>query len=54
VFFNKSQSQGEAQLPKYGNVMRVQVYGAPELRAVRINVDTATPWVFSFAPLYVE
>jgi len=47
-------SQGEAELPKYGNVTRVQVYGAPELRAVRINVDTQTPWVFSFSPLYLE
>ncbi len=47
-------SQGEATLPKYGNVTRVQVYGAPELRAVRIDVDTDTPWVFSFSPLYLE
>ena len=47
-------SQGEAKLPKYGNVTRLQVYGAPELRAVRIDVDTNTPWVFSFSPLYLE
>lgn len=47
-------SQGEVDLPKYGNVTRVQVYGAPELRAVRIDVDTDTPWVFSFSPLYLE
>lgn len=47
-------SQGETELPKYGNVMRLQVYGAPELRAVRVDVDTDTPWVFSFSPLYLE
>ncbi|MGE0621180.1 MAG: hypothetical protein AB7I04_22020 [Pseudomonadales bacterium] len=47
-------SRGEAEMPQYGNVTRVQVYGAPELRAVRIDVDTDTPWVFSFSPLYLE
>ncbi len=47
-------SQGEIKKPRYGNITRLQVYGAPELRAVRIDVDTSTPWVFSFAPLYVE
>jgi len=47
-------SQGEVKLPKYGNVTRLQVYGAPELRAVRVDVDTGTPWVFSFSPLYLE
>ncbi|MEK8031995.1 hypothetical protein AACH06_14300 [Ideonella sp. DXS29W] len=39
---------------KGGNVMRLQVYGAPEIRAVRIGVDTATPWVFSFSPLFMQ
>lgn len=47
-------SQGETELPRYGNVTRLQVYGAPELRAVRIDVDTGTPWVFSYSPLYLE
>ncbi len=47
-------SRGEVELPRYGNVTRLQVYGAPELRAVRIGVDTTTPWVFSFSPLYLE
>ncbi len=47
-------SQGEVEQPEYGNVTRLQVYGAPELRAVRVNVDTSTPWVFSFSPLYLE
>ncbi len=45
-------SQGESRPPLYANITRVQVYGAPELKAVRISVDTDTPWVFGFAPLY--
>jgi hypothetical protein len=45
-------SQGEVKPPLYANITRVQVYGAPELKAVRIGVDTDTPWVFSFQPLY--
>jgi hypothetical protein len=47
-------SQGEAQPPKYANITRLQVFGAPDLRAVRVNVDTDTPWVFSYSPLYVD
>jgi hypothetical protein len=45
-------SQGEAKPPLYGNITRLQVYGAPELRAVQVQVDTETPWVFAFQPLY--
>ena len=45
-------SQGEGKPPLYANITRVQVYGAPELKAVRISVDTDTPWVFSYSPLY--
>ena len=45
-------SQGEGKPPLYANITRVQVYGAPELKAVRISVDTETPWVFSYSPLY--
>jgi hypothetical protein len=45
-------SQGESEPPKYANVTRLQVYGAPELKAVKVTVDTATPWVFGFEPLY--
>lgn len=45
-------SQGESQPPKYSNVTRLQVYGAPELKAVRVSVDTGVPWVFGFEPLY--
>jgi hypothetical protein len=47
-------SQGEAKPPKYANITRLQVYGAPELRAVKVSVDTKTPWIFSFSPLYTE
>jgi hypothetical protein len=45
-------SQGESKPPLYGNITRLQVFGAPELKAVQVDVDTATPWVFSFQPLY--
>ena len=44
--------QGEAKPPLYANITRLQVYGAPELKAVKIRVDTDTPWVFGFEPLY--
>lgn len=39
---------------KGANLTRLQVYGAPEIRAVRVGVDTGTPWVFSFTPLFAE
>ncbi|WP_332770329.1 hypothetical protein [Phenylobacterium sp.] len=45
-------SQGEVKPPLYANITRLQVYGAPELKAVKVGVDTETPWVFSFEPLY--
>jgi len=45
-------SQGEGKAPLYSNITRLQVYGAPELKAVRVSVDTDTPWVFGFTPLY--
>lgn len=45
-------SQGEGKAPLYSNITRLQVYGAPELKAVRISVDTDTPWVFGFTPLH--
>ena len=34
--------------------MRLQVYGDPEVRAVRVTVDPDTPWVFGFEPLYLQ
>lgn len=45
-------SAGEFAPPKYANITRLQVYGAPEIKAVRVDVDTETPWVFSFSPLH--
>lgn len=47
-------SRGEVESPRFANITRLQVFGAPELRAVRVDVDTDTPWVFGFTPLYVE
>lgn len=46
--------RGEGQAPLYDNITRLQVYGAPQIRAVRVTVDTETPWVFGFEPLYAE
>ena len=43
---------GELTPPKYDNITRVEVFGAPDLKAVRISVDTDTPWVWGFTPLY--
>jgi hypothetical protein len=34
------------------NVTRLQVYGWPEMKAVRISVDTSKPWVFGFEPVH--
>ncbi len=34
------------------NLMRLQVYGWPDMKAVRVHVDTSKPWVFGFEPLY--
>lgn len=45
-------SGGESAPPKWDNITRLQVYGAPDLRAVKVSVDTDTPWVFSYEPLY--
>jgi len=34
------------------NVLRLQVYGWPDMKAVQVHVDTSKPWVFGFEPLY--
>lgn len=34
------------------NVTRLQVYGWPDMKAVRVSVDTGKPWVFGFEPVY--
>ena len=43
--------RSESAPPKYDNITRLQVLGAPDLRAVRMTVDTDTAWVFGFSPL---
>jgi hypothetical protein len=45
---------GEEEMPKHANITRLQVYGAPEIRAVRVHVEPETSWVFGFSPLYVR
>ena len=45
-------SGGESAAPKYGNITRLHVYGAPEIKDVKVDVDTDTPWVFGFSPLH--
>lgn len=44
--------QGEGKPPLNGNITRLQVFGAPELKAVTVTVDPDTPWVFGFTPLH--
>ena len=34
------------------NITRLQVYGWPDMKAVRVNVDVAKPWVFGFEAVY--
>lgn len=36
------------------NVTRLEVYGWPDMKAVRVSVDTDKLWVFGFEPLYGE
>lgn len=49
-----AESRGESQAPLYDNITRLEVYGAPQIRSVKVSVDTKTPWIFSFSPLYNE
>jgi hypothetical protein len=34
------------------NLVRLEVYGAPDVHAVRVTVDTENPSVFGYAPLF--
>jgi hypothetical protein len=34
------------------NLTRLQVYGWPDMKAVRVTVDVTKPWVFGFEPVY--
>jgi hypothetical protein len=47
-------SKPDLELPgvAHPNVTRLQVYGWPDMKAVRVTVDTTKPWVFGFEPLY--
>lgn len=46
--------RGEEEPPAHANLVRLQVYGAPEIRAVEVRVEPDTPWVFGFRPLYTR
>jgi len=41
-----------AKTSVHDNVTRLQVYGWPDMKAVRVSVDTTTPWVFGFESLF--
>ena len=45
------QKQGERIETRYDNFTRLQVFGHPELRAVKVTVDTDTEHVFGFVPM---
>jgi len=36
------------------NLTRLQVFGWPDMKAVRVSVDTEKPWIFGFEPLYAK
>ena len=42
--------RGEDNIVQLGNFTRLQVFGHPELRAVKVSVDVGSDQVFSFAP----
>ena len=39
---------------RYRNIVRLQVFGDPEIRGVQVGVDTTKSWVFSYEPIYLE
>ena len=45
-------STGETAPLQYANITRLQVFGSPEIKAVRVSVEPDTPWVFSYSPLH--
>lgn len=47
-------SQFAAHGLAFGNLVRLQVYGDPEVRAMRVSVNPSSPHVFGFEPLYLE
>lgn len=36
------------------NITRLQTYGWPDMKAVRVSVDTGKRWVFGFEPVYAD
>jgi hypothetical protein len=42
----------DAPAVEHANLTRLQVYGWPDMKAVRVTVDVSKPWVFGFEPLY--
>lgn len=44
----------DAATVSHPNITRLQVYGWPDMKAVRVTVDTDKPWVFGFEPLYAD
>jgi len=38
----------------HANLTRLQVYGWPDMKAVRVSVDVSKRWVFGFEPLYAD
>ncbi len=34
------------------NLLRLEVYGWPDVKAAQVNVDTSKRWVFGFEPRY--
>jgi len=39
---------------KHPNVTRLQTYGWPDMKAVRVSVDIGKRWVFGFEPVYAD
>jgi len=50
--FYMSEDEKRLDRLRYENITRLQVFGAPEIRSVKVKVEPDTPWVFSFSPLY--
>jgi hypothetical protein len=45
---------GEGEPLSYANITRLEVYGAPEIGAVKVSVDPDSVGVFGFTPLLVK
>ena len=47
-----SELDTDAPSVSHQNLTRLQVYGWPDMKAVRVTVDVSKRWVFGFEPLY--